>query len=457
MSYRTLKGTFQPAHLSAKPSDLFGYTLGRWLVDEEVQRRQRSVRFSLDNPCRLAAAHFGDATRCVRVVKQEGNFNKAFLLTMDDGNEVVVRLPCPNAGPPSLNTASEVATVQFCIAVQASICVPRMFQRGADASNLMGAEFILMEKISGVPLVINRVVQLEIELANMALPAYSGLCLCESNGASLPEYALSAIERVFARITNAESIGGYRSLLERLRMVLPTLSHHKRVTDDSDPVLWHTDLHLGNIFVSPDKPSTIEGIIDWQSCHSAPLFLQAQFPDFLAPPKKYTFGPEVPALPDHFESLSPEEQHYARRGKELASRSKYYKMSCPTHSSHVYEAMSLDRRLLEPFVCAQLGIQGSLVPLREWLIQVSKNWSSLDLPEDCPYQITEEERRKHAEQELQYEDRLQTDNSGWIFHDRWEMTDRRNRELYEMYIDPMSEELDLEAARRNWPFPPLED
>jgi hypothetical protein len=39
----------------------------------------------------------------------------------------------------------------------------------------------------------------------------------------------------------------------------------------------------------------------------------------------------------------------------------------------------------------------------------------------------------------------------------WEMTDKRNRELYEMYIDTMSEELDSEEARRKWPFPPLQD
>jgi hypothetical protein len=32
---------------------------------------------------------------------------------MDDGNEVVAKLSCPNAGPPSLTTASEVATLKF--------------------------------------------------------------------------------------------------------------------------------------------------------------------------------------------------------------------------------------------------------------------------------------------------------------------------------------------------------
>ena len=70
------------------------------------------MKFDLDSLCRLATAHFSDVTKCVRVVKLEGSFNKA-LLTIDDSNEVIVKIPCPNAGPPSLTTASEVATLKF--------------------------------------------------------------------------------------------------------------------------------------------------------------------------------------------------------------------------------------------------------------------------------------------------------------------------------------------------------
>lgn len=51
----------------------------------------------------------------MHIVKLEGNFNKAFLLTMDDGNEVIAKIPCPNAGPRLLTTASEVATLKFCM------------------------------------------------------------------------------------------------------------------------------------------------------------------------------------------------------------------------------------------------------------------------------------------------------------------------------------------------------
>jgi hypothetical protein len=43
----------------------------------------------------------------------EGQFHRAFILTMDDGKEVFVKLPHPNAGPAFYSTASEVATRHF--------------------------------------------------------------------------------------------------------------------------------------------------------------------------------------------------------------------------------------------------------------------------------------------------------------------------------------------------------
>ncbi|CEL11353.1 Putative Phosphotransferase family protein [Aspergillus calidoustus] len=138
-------------HFIEKSDDLFRYTSGRWLVDEKAQQQMRYVKFNLDNLCHLAAAHFSDATKCIRVVKLEGNFNKALVLTMNDGNEVIAKLPCPNAGPQSLTTASEVATLKF-LQSKTSIRVPRVFAWNSDAANPVGAEYIIMEKISGVAL-----------------------------------------------------------------------------------------------------------------------------------------------------------------------------------------------------------------------------------------------------------------------------------------------------------------
>ena len=62
---------------------------------------------------RIAAIKVGSKS-CVQIKKlSEGQHNKAFLLTMNDGREVIARLPNPNAGRPHFTTASEVASMDF--------------------------------------------------------------------------------------------------------------------------------------------------------------------------------------------------------------------------------------------------------------------------------------------------------------------------------------------------------
>lgn len=62
---------------------------------------------------RVAADSVG-ASRCVSIKKYpDGMFNKAFLMSMDDGREVIAKVPNPNAGVPHFTTASEVATMDF--------------------------------------------------------------------------------------------------------------------------------------------------------------------------------------------------------------------------------------------------------------------------------------------------------------------------------------------------------
>lgn len=58
----------------------------------------------------------------------------------------------------------------------------------------------------------------------------------------------------------------------------------------SNPILWHTDLHLGNIYVSEDEPTRMVSIIDWQYVYVGPTFLQANWPEFLKPNDEYICG-----------------------------------------------------------------------------------------------------------------------------------------------------------------------
>jgi hypothetical protein len=93
--------------------DLFNYTRGRFVCNEEHEMSQRHVRFNVNELARCAADAVGAKT-CVEIAKYpDGMYNKSMLLTMDDGSRVVAKVPNPNAGRPHLTTASEIATMDF--------------------------------------------------------------------------------------------------------------------------------------------------------------------------------------------------------------------------------------------------------------------------------------------------------------------------------------------------------
>jgi len=77
---------------------------------------QRHVRFKVNELARCAAEAVG-ARSCVKIEKYpDGMYSKSMLLTMDNGAEVVAKVPNPNAGLPHFTIASEVATMDFCMA-----------------------------------------------------------------------------------------------------------------------------------------------------------------------------------------------------------------------------------------------------------------------------------------------------------------------------------------------------
>ena len=91
----------------------FRFSRGRFVCDETNEMAKRHVRFDLNELCQVAATAVG-STRCSNVEKcADGMYNKAFILTMDNGKQVIAKVPNPNAGRPHFTTASEVATMDF--------------------------------------------------------------------------------------------------------------------------------------------------------------------------------------------------------------------------------------------------------------------------------------------------------------------------------------------------------
>lgn len=96
-----------------KNEDLFKYTAGRFLFNESHELSRRYIRFDMNELASIAARSVGSAF-CRNVQKlSEGQYNRVFLLEMDDGAETIAKVPNPNAGESNLTTASEVATMDF--------------------------------------------------------------------------------------------------------------------------------------------------------------------------------------------------------------------------------------------------------------------------------------------------------------------------------------------------------
>ncbi|OQE01958.1 hypothetical protein PENSOL_c003G07293 [Penicillium solitum] len=106
----------------------------------------------MNTVARVAADSVG-AAECISVTKYpDGMFNKTFLMTMEDGREVVAKVPNPNAGVLHFTTASEVATMDFASRILGTPA-PHVHAWNSQAkSHPVGAEFIIMDKVEGVPL-----------------------------------------------------------------------------------------------------------------------------------------------------------------------------------------------------------------------------------------------------------------------------------------------------------------
>lgn len=90
----------------------FHYRSGRWLYNEQAQLSKRYVKFNAPALQRVAAETVGSGCSAMDKLG-EGFYNKAFSLKMDNGQELVAKLPHFDSGPPNITIASEAATMEF--------------------------------------------------------------------------------------------------------------------------------------------------------------------------------------------------------------------------------------------------------------------------------------------------------------------------------------------------------
>jgi hypothetical protein len=82
-----LKQLFIDASLN---ENLFRYTSGRWLYNESEQMAQRYTKFDVGALHRVIFNVCGSPV--VAMEKKEGLFNKSFMITLADGQQVTARI-----------------------------------------------------------------------------------------------------------------------------------------------------------------------------------------------------------------------------------------------------------------------------------------------------------------------------------------------------------------------------
>ncbi|GKZ23147.1 hypothetical protein AbraIFM66951_002084 [Aspergillus brasiliensis] len=361
--------------------------------------------------------------QCVNVERlPDGMFNKAFLFTMQDGTQVVGKVPNPNAGRPHYTTASEVATMDF-VRNELSTPVPKVLAWSSRASeNSVGAEYIIMEKIGGVQL--DKVwpqmdIKKRFELVKTIsgyqkawmsrsftqygslyysgdLQDHRGCIIVNEDGTQSQNHRFAVgpttgrqflddgrIDVEFDRgpwlygpgtyrPSRSKKIAAIQDYLCLLQFLLPT--------EDtiSSAFLWHPDLHTENIFVNPESPSQVVGVIDWQSSEVLPLFDHARQPYFLDYDGPPATGLDPPGFPGNFDELSPVEKAKAERLYLNISLATLYRKLTYAKNRRLFKAMEFGQTTsFDMMLFAQnLLIDGEAL-YRARVLELEEEWPCL--------------------------------------------------------------------------------
>ncbi|RHZ44170.1 phosphotransferase family protein [Aspergillus thermomutatus] len=181
----------QDAGKPATEEDLFAYNRGRFLVNEGYELAKRYSPFDIQELCRMVSSLPRVAgSPITKLEKKEGGYNKALLMTAENGTKILAKVPCRNIVPRWYGTASEVAVLKF-VKSHSSTPVSDVLAWCADDSNPVRSEYIVLEPSVGQQLtkvwdhlaehdrvkLIRNFAFLESKLAANKFPGYGALYL----------------------------------------------------------------------------------------------------------------------------------------------------------------------------------------------------------------------------------------------------------------------------------------
>jgi hypothetical protein len=230
------------------------------------------------------------------------------------------------------------------------------------------------------------------------------------------------------------------------------------------PTLWHTDLHMGHIFVSDEEPTQIASLIDWQSVVISPLFYQVRFPEFISIGEDYELGYEIPTLPENIDEMDDDDQAIIRFKHKQTMMGKAYEAASGFKNKKVFKSLRLPPLFRQLFLrCGEAWEEG-IVPLRACLIAIADVWNEAGFCGACPCNFSVDETEKYQQEFHEYSDHhriyelareyLGTDADGWIApDDDFEEKQQRNKELLDICIAHCAEYgKSAEEMRKIWPY-----
>lgn len=253
-------------------------------------------------------------------------------------------------------------------------------------------------------------------------------------------------------------------MLRRAMEVMPILVQARTLQRHSHAVLTHPDLHPGNIFVSEDDPTDIQGVIDWQFTCVMPRFTQVRWPLFLDTPGNCQTQTASPGL--HVSDRSPLSQEQERKREQYkAMRIKCYEAALvKTHLESYLTLTETDASIRQLFVGCSYTYRDGIVPLRNSLIQVFKYWSTIGVDGPCPYSFTDEEIARHEAELEEYGEwltlrqhthqMLRSNDGGWVPPDvDFDRIQAKHDKLFRHFVDSKkATNTSEEDAQKLWFF-----
>ena len=215
------------------------------------------------------------------------------------------------------------------------------------------------------------------------------------------------------------------NLLQQLRSIMKYLvpepqEHHNLYQS----LIWHKDLHLGNIFISP--AGSITSLIGWQETAAEPLFLSAEIPKFLGTES----GVLRLELPKDFASTHEPEKSRIRIEYYQSMLQKYYLGCLGEEMPEIFHFLNNDplielRQHTAVLAGGSLDHQTDSLLYRELLIRIRRNWKNIistGSDSTCPISITPDELKQHqadARRWNSFKDTLQQHeipvaSDGWV-------------------------------------------